>query len=376
MQNLNIHSAYLLLDLIAVFLLLFFAIFLFSISVKPRYRQILLACFFLALAFSYMDGVFISLNYYFHIHYPYIVHLGMSFDFLVGPLLLLFILSMSRANFSFKPGYYLQGLPFVAHALFLLWAYLQHQGQTNTPIFSREHVIALTSLSSLHLLIYMLLVLHELVQYKTRIKKNYSDFKKHSLAWLSFISCGLLVAGISRWLNNITWLLNPELARSMFIDFKLFALSGVFIFACVVVFKSLKQPIFFDHNEGEKQKANKLDTDTRQLILKKIQAYMKDTAPYLEADFDLAALAKGIDTPAYRVSQVINAELQQNFFDFVNAYRIGESRRLLKDNDKSITEIMYAAGFNSKSVFNTTFKKHTGLTPSQYRKSPDSLQFQ
>jgi AraC-like DNA-binding protein len=96
----------------------------------------------------------------------------------------------------------------------------------------------------------------------------------------------------------------------------------------------------------------------------------------LDADFDLAALAQGIDTPAYRVSQVINTELRQNFFDFVNAYRIGESRRQLKENDKSITEIMYAAGFNSTSVFNTTFKKHTGLTPSQYRKSPEAVHLQ
>lgn len=376
MQRLNIHSAYLLLDLIAVFLLLFFALFLFSISVKPRYRQILLACFFLALAFSYMDGVFISLNYYFHIYYPYIVHLGMSFDFLVGPLLLLFILSMSRANFVFKPAYCLQALPFFLHATFLLWAHSQHPGGTETAIFSREQVIVLTSVSSLHLLIYMLLVLYELMQYKKRIKKNYSDYKKHSLAWLSFISCGLLVAGVSRWLNNITWLLKPEIAHSIFVDFKVIAICGVFVFACVVIFKSLKQPMFFDHSGEDKQKPNKLDKDVRLAILKKIQAYMEDTTPYLDADFDLAALAQGINTPAYRVSQVINAELQQNFFDFVNAYRIGESRRLLKNNDKSITEIMYAAGFNSKSVFNTTFKKHTGLTPSQYRKSPEALQFQ
>src|SRR5690606_12004195 len=143
----------------------------------------------------------------------------------------------------------------------------------------------------------------------------------------------------------------------------------------VVIFKSLKQPIFFDHSSEDKHKASKLDKDTRLVILQKIQSYMEKATPYLEADFDLAALAQGINTPAYRVSQVINAELQQNFFDFVNAYRIAESRRLLKNNDKSITEIMYAAGFNSKSVFNTTFKKHTGLTPSQYRKSPEALQF-
>jgi len=67
---------------------------------------------------------------------------------------------------------------------------------------------------------------------------------------------------------------------------------------------------------------------------------------------------------------VINENTGQNFFDFVNRYRIGEAKRMLTDpTDKKITvqEILYVVGFNSKSSFNTLFKKYTGVTPSEFK---------
>jgi AraC-like DNA-binding protein len=60
----------------------------------------------------------------------------------------------------------------------------------------------------------------------------------------------------------------------------------------------------------------------------------------------------------------------QNFRDFINKYRIEESKFLLKNKsngNKTILEIAYEVGFNSKSAFNAAFKKFTGLTPKEYR---------
>jgi len=58
-----------------------------------------------------------------------------------------------------------------------------------------------------------------------------------------------------------------------------------------------------------------------------------------------------------------------NFYEFVNLYRIQEATTLLSqaDNQRTITDIYIASGFNSKSVFNTFFKKKMGMTPSQFR---------
>jgi AraC-like DNA-binding protein len=72
------------------------------------------------------------------------------------------------------------------------------------------------------------------------------------------------------------------------------------------------------------------------------------------------------------LSILINHKLDQHFFDFVNQYRISKAMELLRDpqNTKmTVLEILYEVGFNSKSSFNTIFKKQTGQTPTQYRRT-------
>ena len=63
-------------------------------------------------------------------------------------------------------------------------------------------------------------------------------------------------------------------------------------------------------------------------------------------------------------------ELGKSFFDLINSYRIEEAKKMIKepeDEKMTISEVMYKVGFNSKSSFNTAFKKYTGLTPSEYK---------
>jgi len=70
------------------------------------------------------------------------------------------------------------------------------------------------------------------------------------------------------------------------------------------------------------------------------------------------------------VSQVINQYYKTNFFDFINANRIDEAKRLLVSDSHTlnIIEIAYTVGYNNKVTFNTVFKRFTGVTPSEYRK--------
>ena len=98
---------------------------------------------------------------------------------------------------------------------------------------------------------------------------------------------------------------------------------------------------------------------------------MQTSKPFLDSNISIKELAEQVDIPSYYLSYIINECLHQNFFDFINIYRIKESQQLIDQyiNDKTtILEIIYESGFNSKSVFNTAFKKHTGLTPSEYKK--------
>jgi AraC-like DNA-binding protein len=90
---------------------------------------------------------------------------------------------------------------------------------------------------------------------------------------------------------------------------------------------------------------------------------------YKENDLKLETLAEKLNSNRHFVSQVINQYYKTNFFDFINANRIDEARRLLiSDPELNIIEIAYAVGYNNKVTFNTVFKRFTGVTPSEYRK--------
>jgi AraC-like DNA-binding protein len=106
-------------------------------------------------------------------------------------------------------------------------------------------------------------------------------------------------------------------------------------------------------------------------MMEKLKRYMDVHKPFLNSELGLAELAAALSMSTHHLSQLINEGLNQNFFDFVNSYRIEEIKKQLQDPKLShikIEEIAFQNGFNSKSAFNTAFKKFTQTTPSQYRK--------
>jgi len=97
---------------------------------------------------------------------------------------------------------------------------------------------------------------------------------------------------------------------------------------------------------------------------------MQKDKPFLESEITINRLADLLGTSIHKLSQVINEEHNRNFFDFINYYRINEVKKLLSDStidDFKIESIAYDCGFNSKSSFYAIFKKHTHLTPTEYR---------
>src|SRR6266498_1011760 len=98
---------------------------------------------------------------------------------------------------------------------------------------------------------------------------------------------------------------------------------------------------------------------------------MRKEKSYLQSELSLNQLAAELSVKPKILSQIINEKLGQNFFDFINTYRIEEAKRLLVEHEDpkiTVLEILYEVGFNSKSSFNTVFKKNTGLTPSDFKK--------
>ncbi|MBE0642724.1 MAG: helix-turn-helix transcriptional regulator [Bacteroidetes bacterium] len=97
---------------------------------------------------------------------------------------------------------------------------------------------------------------------------------------------------------------------------------------------------------------------------------MEEDRVYTDSGLTLPHLAEQVGVTPHNLSEVINTRFGQNFFDFVNSYRLEQVKRDLRDPANAhltILAVAFDAGFNSKTSFNTIFKKHVGMTPSEYR---------
>ena len=159
------------------------------------------------------------------------------------------------------------------------------------------------------------------------------------------------------------------------------------LFICWLVIKALKTPGLYGRVNSkqllvkqlisENQHKETLMTEDRERdeSLSRLISHMETQEPYLEPSLSVYDLSKQLNWQPKELSVLINHDLNQHFFDFVNEYRIKKAMEILADaskNDLTILEILYEVGFNSKSSFNTAFKKYTKQTPTEYRKQYSS----
>lgn len=107
-------------------------------------------------------------------------------------------------------------------------------------------------------------------------------------------------------------------------------------------------------------------------LRKKFENLLEEEKIYQDKTLSLPKLADKLGVRSHQLSWFINSQYQKKFYHLINGYRIEESKKMLLDPDKkylSIQGISQEVGFNSKTTFNTHFKKLVGLTPSEYRKS-------
>jgi len=203
--------------------------------------------------------------------------------------------------------------------------------------------------------------------YTFEVKKYYSSLGKIQLAWLKLLLFGFMIIHSFYIYKHVFLALFGGYEESLVIWMHLASL----VIVTIIFYHCLIHPEVFSGIKSKpkyiKSSLSDLDKDKYR---KKLESYIELEKPYLAPDLTLFELAKHIGIPSHHLSQLLNTHLNQNFFDFINFYRIEESKRLLSDpnsENKTILEILYETGFNSKSVFNTTFKKQTGMTPTQFR---------
>lgn len=102
-------------------------------------------------------------------------------------------------------------------------------------------------------------------------------------------------------------------------------------------------------------------------IIEDIESLLLGNNLFRDVDLNLDRLARRLGIPARQVSVAINQRRMKNFSQFVNEFRVAEACTLLRKTDKSVTDIMFDVGFQTKSNFNREFRRVTGMTPVQWR---------
>lgn len=114
-----------------------------------------------------------------------------------------------------------------------------------------------------------------------------------------------------------------------------------------------------------------LGPGARARIRRKLEAALANEDIYMNGDLALRTLSESLNESPHYVSQVISQDLHTTFYDLLNQRRIDAAMRRLRESpDETVLAIALSVGFNSKSAFHAAFRRVTGMTPSDYRKTP------
>ncbi len=223
---------------------------------------------------------------------------------------------------------------------------------------------------------YFVLSYRALQQYKERIFQNFSDLHKIKLQWVTqvyFIYFGLIVVGIILGFISIGF-------RDAYRPYAgMFTAVSYTIFMYFITIKGKLTPEIYKLRklnglmptlEKDNKEILEQNEELKFLSLQIIQL-IEEKKMYKEMGLSVNEVAEKLGTQPYLVSQAINSCLGKNFFELINRYRVEEAKLLLLDeswNYLSIMGIGFEAGFNSKTAFNTSFKRFAGVTPSDFKK--------
>ncbi|MCE8043742.1 AraC family transcriptional regulator [Halomonas daqingensis] len=310
-----------------------------------------------------------------------LAYMGTLIGLLQAGLLFLYAKSLMYQDFRLTSGHWIHTLLFwIVGAIFLVEYYLQPDELKRQILMERDHPGVLTSplmAAAIHLvfLAYLMATIREITAFGTGVRQIFSNIENKQLAWLRVLLLGYTVV----WSVSLIYCLSAHVFKSNASVFWVSTVGGVtgFLFINYLLLHALRQPIVFSGLSAEESRLLASSREaltnpsTNADLLMRLEYHMRHTAPHLDANLTVQQLARQLNVPTRELSRAINQGLGKNFFEFVSDYRIAEARRrLIADTNQTILQVMYDSGFNSKSVFNTAFKRATGMTPREFRGHP------
>jgi len=205
--------------------------------------------------------------------------------------------------------------------------------------------------------------------FKKKIKQNFSYTDDIDLKWLKII---LIIVSTSWAMLFVVAIIVGSNSGNVFTVYKIVLFSLTLVVFLIAFFGFKQSNVFVSSTEKNDDKKNKNKKIVKEFNgdVKKLLNFMEKEKPFLENKLTLKKLANLLDWHPHYLSKIINDQLEKNFFEFVNNYRVEEFKnQLQKNKNYTILSVAFDSGFNSKSSFNRIFKDFTGITPSDFKKS-------
>lgn len=288
----------------------------------------------------------------------FVSSLRLSFTFLQMPVLWLYVTAMSFSDFRLRPDHLWHAVPSVILAA--------------VPLFEPDALAVPTILAALHVqyYIYIAAAFFTLFRFRTIYRDNFSDASTRTSVWLLHLCLVSLAAHSCALFKSVAGIISASFPPVLNFLVALIALVATIWIAAQALyqpdlFRSIESKAAAPLRRGHTQSFDK-SADIDRLL-----DHMRHNAPFTDPNLSLKKLARQVSMPERDLSVLINSGLGQSFFEFINAYRIDRAAELLSDRTRdgmSILDVLYEVGFNSKSSFNTAFRRRLGSTPSEYRR--------
>jgi AraC-like DNA-binding protein len=308
-------------------------------------------------------------------YWPVLANIEIGLAYWIGPSLYFYIKRVNGSPSPFAtPLNYLHWLPAILIELMLLpyfsmslsekVAYFQLGASSFYALMIRYTWAGF----HVHVLIYILLCQPHLRVYRQRVVDSPSYVSVLSLRWLQLFCVGFMVQVLAERLLPALKITSSALSDT--------AGMAVYLFIIVLTYLALGQSRLQFADTRQPARSNGkyyrsgLREHTAQYYLDKLSRLMATEQYFLESDLSMQSLADRVKISPHHLSQILNEKLEKSFYDYVNEQRVNYARQLLlSEPQQPIVDIAFKSGYNSKNSFNNAFKRHTGTTPSEYRRS-------
>lgn len=301
--------------------------------------------------------------------------------FLIGPFLLLYTWSLV-GRVELKAIYLLNLLPFVVtviHSIINPSTLHPLQGNEASVPHSASILFFLKDLLSVLLrAIYCAVVLRIIRSHARSVPDFYSRKTfRNTLSWLYYVVLIYLVLFL---FNSVVLLIPPETEQLRQFAATIVRLVPSLLFIFFFALFAQNQPLVESapktgtdkgQESDRKYRTSGLDTNESGKVFQRLQETLTGEKLYLNPDLTLGDLAGSLGESRHRLSEVINSESGENFYGYINDFRLKEFFSAIDENRFPVYTILAVAlecGFKSTSAFYSFFRKKTGKTPREYMK--------